>query len=97
MGRKSIGEKAMDAAERQRRRRERLGIGGPWFKARRPWDGTLSDNRRESETIDAIEHWLQYGDNNTVTQWLVFNLSGRDDADALVKGLVPALREYEEQ
>jgi hypothetical protein len=33
MGRRPSGERAMTAAERQRKRRERLGIGGPVFAA----------------------------------------------------------------
>jgi hypothetical protein len=49
----------------------------PWLPVWRPWDGARSINRREAETIDAIEHWLTNGDENSVTRWLAFHLAGR--------------------
>jgi hypothetical protein len=81
MGRHPIGERAMTAAERQQKHRERLGIGGPWLPGWRPWDGERSTSRRETETIERIEQWLQYGDKGAVTEWLAFSLSGRFDED----------------
>jgi hypothetical protein len=80
MGRRPSGERAM-TAERQRKRRERLGIGGPVFAATRPWDGTLSDTRRETETIERITDWLENGDINAVTEWLVEHFATQADKD----------------
>jgi hypothetical protein len=55
MGRRLLGDRALSGAERQRRRRQRLGQGRGWLlPARRPWDGKRSDNRRESETISEM-------------------------------------------
>ena len=42
MNTRSTGERAMTNEERQRKRRQQLGIGGPWLPCTRPWDGTLS-------------------------------------------------------
>ena len=79
MGRPPIGKTAMTAAERQRRRRTRLGIGGTYLPAWKPWDGERSNDRRESDTIDQIEWWIENGDSASVTKWLADHLLGRDD------------------
>jgi hypothetical protein len=50
-----------------------------WLPVWRPWDGVWSDNRREAETINAIEHWPTNGDENSVKKWLSFHLAARDD------------------
>lgn len=95
MGRKPIGERAMTAAERQQKRRQQLGIGGPWLPTWRPWDGARSDNRAETDTIERIEDWLQYGDREAVTKWLASCLASRGDLDELDKVLTVIRDEFE--
>ena len=95
MGRKPIGERAMTAAERQEKSRQQLGIGGPWLPTWRPWDGARSDNRVETDTIERIEDWLQYGDRDAVTKWLASCLASRGDLDELDKVLTGIRDEFE--
>jgi hypothetical protein len=84
----------MSDAERQHRRRERLGIDGPCLQAHRPWSGVLSDSRRESEAIHAIEWWLEEGDMDAVTEWLANHLAMRDDeSEEVLKMLAAKVRE----
>jgi len=81
----------MTEAERQRRRRERLARRLP---TRRPWDDAPSDNRRETETIDAIENWLEYGDEEAVIKWLASLLVSRgDDVDVVLDKLRKAIED----
>src|SRR5258705_13178283 len=95
MGRPPIGKKAMTAAERQRKRRERLGIGGPYLRYRRPWDDTLPKTRREMNATENLEAWLGYGDKDDVTEWLNDALEGRvgrdnpNDMDAILDVMRP--------
>lgn len=97
MGRKPIGDKPMTPVERQRRRRERLGIGGPWLRSRQPWNNVLADSRRESSAITEIEAWLEYGDKEAVTKWLALWLSGRDDLAELLNDIAAAARAYDDE
>jgi hypothetical protein len=73
----------MTAAERQRQRRKRLGIGGPWLLNRCPWEkGTLT-KPAESKVIDRLNVWLQYGDPGEVGAWLGFYVDDRERLDKI--------------
>jgi hypothetical protein len=96
MGRKPIGEHAMTAAKLQLKRRQQLGIGGgPWLPTWRPWDGARSDNRAETDAIERIKDWLQYGDRDAVSKWLASCLASRGDLDELNKVLTGIRDEFE--
>jgi len=84
MGRRPIGKKAMTAAERQRRRR---GTDRPRLPTFRPWDDKKSTNAIETNTIEAIEDWLAYGDMEAVTKWVSLMLDGRNDYEKLLQRL----------
>jgi hypothetical protein len=74
----------MTAAERQRRRRKRLGIGGPWLPAHYPWDsGTPAATAAESKIIDRLTVWLTYGDAREIGAWLGFCVDDRERLDKI--------------
>jgi len=96
MGRRPIGRVAMTAAERQRKRRERLGIGGLYLPNFLPWDQSLLDggvrdpdlipDRAVSRFLDQLEHWMDYGETEQVGRWLWLRAGHRwDELDALVR------------
>ena len=73
-----ISDRAVLDGERQQEQRNRLAV-GTWLPAVRPWDGTPSKNRFETEAIDGVGSWLESGDMDAVKKWLTFFLEGRDD------------------
>jgi hypothetical protein len=88
MGRRPIGKTAMTDAERQRRRRERLGIGGPYLPNFVPWDQSIEKNGRRDESlipdravsrfIDQLNEWIEGGNIKQVARWLAHrNLRAR--------------------
>src|SRR6267142_6009840 len=83
MGRPPIGKRAMTDAERQRRRRKRLGTGWPVLLNRCPWENGTLTNRTESKLIDRLNPWLTYGDAREVGTWLGFYMDDRERLDKI--------------
>ena len=86
-----ISDRVVLDAERQQEQRNRLAVGA-WLPAVRPWDGTPSQNRFETEAIDGIGSWLESGDMEAVKKWLTFFLESRDDWRELLAAIHKAHR-----
>ncbi len=72
MGRPPIGDKAMTAAERQRKRRERLAGEHPWEPVwKRPGEGEVSRRHAyHNHFVERLHDWLEYGDMDRVAKFL---------------------------
>lgn len=83
MGRRPIGKTAMTDAERQRRRRERLGIGGSYIPGWLPWDASQRLDRGKTSLLDDLGTWLEEGDAKAVAKWLAGHICDPDRWDEI--------------